>query len=335
MERPTLTAVVAFTFLVSGCVGAASPAAVGQDWSGDPDNHWQSSVVTVGYEAPDGDDRDYDRLLHRAMAYWTEHSEQYAGYDVDFRRADPGETPDIEVTFVEQVRDCGAESGDHTAGCAPVITDSSHLDGPVEVSVRTGLSDESTVRVLRHELGHTLGLAHGDAPADVMDAHVDLSTLPKPNASERALPWRSDDLRVYVDAGAAENPEAVERQTGAALRYYMDGADGTVPSNVTFYRADSPENADVVVRYGDDGAADCGAAAGSCGSVTGDDVDGDGAPEYHERLEVVLLDLDSAAVGWHVGRWLGTAFGHDRPAAYPEPLRPSAGYEERRSVWWS
>lgn len=331
MNRSVRVATVAFVLLLSGCVGAAEPGAIGQGFSGDPDNHWQEPVVTVSYEAPEGDDRNYKPLVHQALVYWTEHSEEYAGYDVGFRHAEPGDTADLHVEFVETVGDCGSSAGS-PAGCAPVITESGQVRRPVGVEVRSGLSDASTVQVLKHELGHTLGLSHGEGPSGVMDATIDLSTLPERNASDRAQPWRSDDLVVYMGLEGADEQDAVERQVGAALRYYMDGADGTVPSDVTFYRSSSPENADVVVRYAESDA--CRSDPGSCGTVSGADPDDDGAMEHHDGLEIVLVDLDPDAVAWHVGHWLGAGFGFDEASDYPEPLEQSTDDDERRNNWW-
>lgn len=335
MDERTMVVVLAVSFALSGCVGAADHRAVGQGWTGHPDDHWDESTLAVSYEAPD-DGRDYGPLLERALRYWSEHGERYAGYDVDLRRAEAGEAADVRVRFVETVGDCGAYGGEDAAGCAPVIDGDSGVDRPVDVEVRSGLSDESTVRVLKHELGHTLGIGHDDGPA-VMRSRIGITTQPRPNATERATPWRSDDLVVHVDLeGTPEGDrDAVERGVGAALHYYMDGARGTVPSNVTFYRGDSPEDADVAVTYAGADAGGCRATPGSCGTVTGEDLDGDGALEYHDRLEIVLVDLDPDAVGWHVGRWLGVGFGHDEEADYPEPLRRSADYDDRRSDWWA
>lgn len=335
MERPTVVLAAALVLVLSGCVGAAEPGAIGQSFIGDPDNHWQERVLTVSYETPAGDGRDYGPLVRRALAYWTDHSGDYAGYDVALREAEPGEAADLHVEFVDEVGTCGDAAAGSTAGCAPVITSPGQISRPVGIQVQTGLSEESTVRVLKHELGHALGLTHGDGPDGVMDATIELSALPTRNASDRAVPWRSAALDVYVDLGGAapEERDAVERQVGAALDYYGDGAGGTVPSDVTFERVDSPEAADVVVRYADSHA--CRSDAGSCGSVTGDDLDGDGVPEYHDRLEVVLVDVETDAVAWHVGRWLGEGFGQDAAAEYPAPLRRSAGYDERRSDWWA
>jgi hypothetical protein len=69
--------------------------------------------------------------------------------------------------------------------------------------------------------------------------------------------------------------------------------------------------------------------------VTGTDPDGDGALERYTRLEIVVVGLDTEAVGWHVGRWLGVGFGLDADASFPPPLRENATYEDRRSEWWT
>jgi hypothetical protein len=337
MNRRWCAVAVALLLALSGCVGPINPDILEHtdNWNGDPDNHWRSNVVAVSYEPPAGDDRDYRRLVHRAAAYWTENSQRYAGYDVGFRLVDSVESADIHVRFIGSVSDCGAHSSEDTAGCAPVLTDPRQVDRPVDVRVRTGLSDDSTVQVLKHEFGHTLGLRHGDAPTEVMQAYSALNTVPKPNATDRELPWADGELLVYADYESLPEGERDEarRQVRAAFGYYADGADGTVPENVTFYAVDAPEDADIVIAF--DGTDTCRSGPGSCGTLSGEDEDGDGALEYYDSLRIVLVDLDSEVIGWHVGRWLGTGFGHTEESEYPEPLRRSASYEERRSDWWA
>ncbi|MFW5964964.1 MAG: matrixin family metalloprotease [Natronomonas sp.] len=336
MTRRWCAVAVALLLALSGCAGPINPNVLEHtdNWDGDPDNHWRSEVITVSYEPPAGNDRDYRRLVHRAAAYWTENSQRYAGYDVGLQLVDSAENADIHIRFVEDVSDCGAHRDEHTAGCAPVLTDARQVDRPVDVRVRTGLSDDSTVQVLKHELGHTLGLRHDDAPQAVMQAYSSLNTVPKPNATDRALPWRTNELLVYADYEALPETDREEarRQVRAALGYYADGAGGTVPENVTFYATDSRESADIVIEFGDTAA--CRTGSGSCGTLSGGDEDGDGALEYYDSLTIVLVDLDVDVIGWHVGQWLGTGFGHTDDSEYPEPLREGASYEERRSAWW-
>lgn len=328
---------VATMLVLAGCAGPLGPTGMDGEggYDGDPDNHWRDGVLTVSYETPADDDRNYEPAIREALAFWTEHSNEYAGYEVGFRLAEPNETADIHVRFEPAVTNCGElTEDDHTAGCAPVLSTPGGVDRPVDVRVRTGLSEASTVQVLKHELGHTLGLTHGDAPNEVMAARSELTTLPKPNATERPVPWADSDLVVYIDDGGVADAEwnATERQVGAALHYYMDGAEGTVPENVTFYRTDDPEAAEITVRFAD--SDPCRSGGGSCGRTSGRDVDSDGSLEYYTHLEIVLVDVDTDAVAWHVGRWLGTGFGHTAESDYPEPLESSASYEERRSEWW-
>ncbi|WP_254839533.1 matrixin family metalloprotease [Natronomonas marina] len=323
---------LALLVVLSGCTGLADTGLVGDEWEGDPDNHWRSEVLNVSYAGDD--DRDYGPLVREALAYWTVNSEQYAGYDVAFRVADEEASADIHVRFVGDVGDCGPHADENTAGCAPVLTEHGQVDRPVGVEVRTGLSDESTVRVLEHELGHTLGLTHADEPGSVMRAESQLTTQPETNATERALPWRTERLAVYTDYGDVPPDErnATDRQVRAALGYFAEGADGTVPSGIRFYRVESADEADVVVEVTDE--SDCRGGTGSCGTLSGSDPDGDGALEQYTGLRIVVVDLDTPAVGWHVGRWLGAGFGHDAESDYPEPLRENASYEQRRSEWW-
>lgn len=332
MDRRGLVVAVVVLLSLSGCLGTIDASAI--TWQGDPDNHWHEEVLTVSFDAPAGNDRDFRPLVREALVYWTEHSQQYAGYPVGFHLSSNGEQADIHVEFVEAVRTCGAHSGGNTAGCAPVLTDHRQVDRPVEVEIETGLSDSSTTLVLKHEIGHTLGLDHEDEPAQIMQAKSKLVTPPQTNATDRALPWKTNELGVYIDLDdvSADRREDVERQVGAALHYYMDGAGGTVPSNVTFYRTNSSEDAEVVVRFS--ASNDCRVGAGSCGTVSGEDPDGDGAQEYYTQLQIVLVDLDTEVVAWHVGRWLGTGFGHDQESEYPDPLKQDTTAEERRSAWW-
>lgn len=294
-------------------------------------NPYGERTLTVAVDSAVNDSRDFAPLVREALDFWEANDRRYVGYAVDYRIVSDAENADVVVRFVGTVDECGREG--HVAGCAPYIT-RGPVDRPVSVRVRGGFSDASTVRVLKHELGHTLGLNHDDAPADVMSARSLLTTLPQRDASDRANPWNRSTLSVYVDTTAVPDGERREtrRQVNAALDYFADGADGTVPPSLSFVRADSAEEADVVIRFSED--SPCQSGRGSCGAIAGLDPDGDGALETYTRLEITLSGLDTDVVAWHVGRWLGRGMGLEG-SELPEPLRESSTYRERHGEWWT
>jgi hypothetical protein len=328
----------AFFLVLSGCQGAVQPptgtdsASPTPGWEGAADNPWKQAELTVAIETEG--DRDYRPLVRAALDYWEEHSERYAGYPLSYRLDPDADDPDLVVAFVPDVTDCGNEK--HAAGCAPVLTSSNQIDRPERVRIRTGLSDASTVSVLKHEFGHTLGLVHGDAPTDVMQARSNLTTTPQPDAAEREVPWANDTLRVFVDYDGvpSRDRDVAREQVREALDYYDRGADGTVSERVSFVPTSNRTAADVVVNFDPDA---CGPGNVSCGKLFWIDPDGDGAPETYTRLEVTVDgdDLDAEAYGWHVARWLGSGFAFEREEDFPPALRQSASYRERRSDWWA
>ncbi|MFC7176457.1 matrixin family metalloprotease [Halosegnis marinus] len=234
---------------------------------------------------------------------------------------------------MSNIAECGSETSDYTAGCARFLDSPDDVTRPIRVRVETGYADASTVSVVKHELGHTLGLRHGDEPTDVMAARSNLTTLPQPNATERALPWDSPNLTYYVDYATVPESERAEtrRQMRETFGYFADGADGTVPDNVTFARTTNRSAADVVVRFAD--ADPCTEGSGSCGGLRGTDPDRDGALETYTRLNVTVVDIPPDARGWHVGYWTALGFGL-RGEELPAPLR-SEDPDVRRNDWWA
>jgi hypothetical protein len=325
--------------VMAGCAGGpASPDATATQtptptptWDGDPDNHFRERTLTVALADEAGTGRDYAPLVREALDYWEQNAAQFAGFPIEYEFAPNATDPDVRVRFVAEIEECGSETDEFTAGCAPYLKGSGPVDRPVDVRIETGYDDASTVTLLQHEFGHTLGLDHDDEPAAVMSARANLTTLPQPDATDRALPWARPNLTYYVDYGqvpADERPETRE-QVEAAFGYVADGADGTVPANVTFTRTSNRSAADVVVRFAESDSCTDG---GSCGSLRGFDPDGDGALETYSRLEITVVGVDTEARGWHVGYWTARGFGL-RGEELPAPLRTDDP-DVRRSEWW-
>lgn len=325
---------VAVLLLLAGCTSALQPpssasAPSAEEWTGDEDNHFRERTLTVAMNVSANEDRDFRPMLREALDYWEANAEQYAGYPIEYEISDTGEA-DVEVRFVEAITDCGSET--YTAGCAPIIENANQVRRPVVVRVRSNYSANSTTQVLKHEVGHTLGLRHDDEPQSVMQHRSQLTTLPQPDAAERAMPWADPELSVYVDDANVSRRERdeTERQVAGALGYFADGADGTVPDNVSFTRTDNRTAADVVVVFGE--SAPCTNGGGSCGSLRGRDPDGDGALERYTRLRITVAGVDTEARGWHVGFWLARGFGLTE-SDLPEPLATDDP-AVRRSDWW-
>ncbi|WP_337958924.1 matrixin family metalloprotease [Halococcus sp. PRR34] len=318
--------------VLAGCAGGALPDELA-GYAGDPDNPYPDDELTVAVD-PGETDRPFDPLVHEALSYWERNDDRYLDFGVNFTLAPNATDPDLRVTFQRSLDRCGEV--ETAAGCAPRITSPPQAADTVDVRILDDLSNESTTQVLKHELGHTLGLDHSDEPTQLMRSRASLTMLPEPNASERVLPWADSTLAVFADLDAvpADERAAVREQIDHALDYYDHGAAGRVPDNVSFERVSSFENADVVIYFQD--GPPCGDGSGSCGSVYGTDPDGDGAIERYTRVDVALSDVDTDATGWHVARHLALGFGFEPGdgAAYPPALRKSTSDEERRSDWW-
>jgi len=289
-------------------------------------NPWGSDPIVVAVRNDGGRDREFAAFVREATAFWEANDEQYLGFEVRYEVRPDATDPDLVISFTDRIPDCGNVSD--AVGCAPLVTDARQLDRPETVWVKTMLSDESTVLVTKHELGHTLGLTHDDPPRDVMRARSVLYTEPQPNATERAFPWQDAEFTVRIDAANASDPTGAESQIDHALTYYEDGPPG-MPDNITFERTD--DDAEILVRLG--ATETCRASSGSCISTYGVDPDGDGAIETYTRVEITLVGLDTDAVGWHVGYWLAHAFGAEDDEEKPPPFRDASG-RERRSEWW-
>lgn len=135
-----------------------------------------------------------------ALHYWENNSEEYAGYPIAFDLRPSHPDPDVEIHFVEKIEQCGGEYDAVTVGCA----DYNVVRAPdtAAVAVEGGYTNATLVRVLKHELGHTLGQGHHNEPRDVM-------------RPEQPAIVREVDVQLRIDS--TYNDRTVRRNVETAL----------------------------------------------------------------------------------------------------------------------
>jgi hypothetical protein len=294
-----------------------------------PENPWKKDTVVVGVRASDGGPP-RSGVVREAVAYWEERDGTYGHYLVDFAVQPNATDPDVVVEFTDTVT-CQGETG--WLGCAPVLRASSNVSGTQVVQIDAGYTNESTLRTLKHEFGHLLGIKHGEAPMPLMSPTQVSVTLPRTDVTNRENPWSETVVEIYVeyDSVPASEREAVERQIGRTVDYYNDGAEGTVPEDVTFLETQDRAEAEVIVTFPDTLWCENG-GSGSCGQNWGYDTDDDGALEYYSDTYVGISGVATDAVGWHVGYWIGhTLTNGDADAGMPPAFN---GNRTRTGDWW-
>ncbi|NIS30107.1 MAG: matrixin, partial [Actinobacteria bacterium] len=247
--------------------------------------------MTVGVDGSARPNRSFVGLVEAAVAYWNGPGRANATYPVTFRVVPNATDPDVLVVVKEAV-----ECADHedVLGCAPRLSADSRPPRPVIVEVAAGFSDATTQRTVEHELGHVLGIRHGEPPLPLMEARFAAATLPATDAVNKSNPWTTPDLRVYVDyANATADRDTLAFQLARAVEYYDAGAEGHVPANTSFALVENRSAAQIVVRFNVDREGCSTDAPRSCGSQRGFDPDRDGALEYYTSATVVLNGLDA------------------------------------------
>ncbi|MFB6179687.1 MAG: matrixin, partial [Halorientalis sp.] len=224
---------------------------------------------------------------------------------------------------------------DSVLGCAPLLTDGTLTDPPESVRIEAGYNPASTEDIMIHEFGHVLGIEHGDPPTAYMQPSETVNVTAQPNATERAYPWKTTEFRLY--AATDQLPKRDRADTRSQIQHAIDyyerikDRDANVPSNITVQWADNRSDANVVVTFPDQ--LPTGNDRGSTLNQYGFDPDGDGAIEYYTNASIALANVDTDAVGWHVGYWFGQALGLET-SELPRPLQ-HADARDRRSDWWT
>lgn len=298
------------------------------------DNPWDDDTVTVGLETNGNDGVDYGGAFEGAVEYWNRNM-RYADYAVDLEPVADAAEADLRIEMADTIENCGHKRNREILGCAPRYDRDESVDPPVVVTVVTGYRASSTRDVMIHELGHVLGVTHGEEPAEYMSPTETAYRTAQPNASERAYPWNTSSFAVYaqIDQLPAADRDAASAQVDHAIDYYREHATASdaIPDNVTVRRAENRSEANVIVRFPDD--LPTGEDTGAGLKQAGRDTDGDGAIERYARATIMIADLDPEAMGWHVGYWFGRSFGLEE-SELPAPFRDASPLE-KRGEWWT
>ena len=166
-----------------------------------PRGHPLAGETTVAVVNLSDSAHDLEALTDEALAFWNENAEQYAGFDVEFSRVADGESPDVEVEFLNsraELDGCHQYSSENVLGCAPLIREGDRIDRPVTAEVvATGRPYGEVGVTTKHELGHMLGLDHESEPAYIMSNRIQ-DRLPE-------YEHRIEVLEAFQDGWSARN----------------------------------------------------------------------------------------------------------------------------------
>lgn len=185
------------------------------------DNPWGKTPIVVGIRN-DGDARNYTPQVRAAVKYWKTNGSEYATWEPALVVRPNASDPDVVVRFKKAVTLCGftVEPGASYLGCASILEPDTRPQSPETVAIRSGMTNDSTYRTVRHEFGHILGLDHGEPPVEVMN-ESDVVT--------------QQVYSIFVDTSRISlRGDTTIRQTEHVMQYYDDGAEGWLEEDVTF-----------------------------------------------------------------------------------------------------
>jgi len=283
-------------------------------------NPWEKQEITVAISNTGEPDRNFEPLIESALEFWEQNATNTTDYEVEFDLVNDTSRADIVVSFVEDVGSCGPER-EEAIGCAPVYEYVGQADAQSNVEIETGYDNESTVLILKHEFGHTLGLDHNDTePTWFMDAKISVGTFPKPDVDERDWKWKAHTITVYADVDAAVETrrDKLREEVRMTVNRYNRYEHEYIPENASIQIVDNPEKADIVVKIVDE------TPSGDYSEVDiwGRDVDEDGSLEYYSEATIYIRDEYHDDVGQYAGYWMGYILYADSDSDLPGVYRP-------------
>ncbi|MFB6297955.1 MAG: hypothetical protein ABEH56_05505 [Salinirussus sp.] len=193
--------------------GASTRTEAGTDTGDVAQNPWRRPNVTVGVAA--NASAAFGVAVRRAVDYWNGNGSEFAAYPVDLRYTN-GSEADILVRPVGYPLECGRLEGD-AIGCAPVFDAEDRPSNPTVVRIVRGIPGPSARETAKHELGHVLGLRHGDEPSGLMSHGPQLTA--RQDRVVRSIDPRGMEREIEAQLNAAREDAGLEPLAGdRALR---------------------------------------------------------------------------------------------------------------------
>lgn len=273
----------------------------------------------------------FEQAFLRAVSYWNNAGNQYSTYPVILTKTDDIAQADIVVRYGTSADDCGFVEDVSHVGCAPLLDDSRPDSIPVTVRVEAGYTADATAETTMHEIGHVLGIEHGEEPMPLMNESSVIPEVEQSDAVNRTNPWGRTNLTYYIGDGLTGEQEFYIRK---AFDFFENGANGDANIAWTFREVHFKGKADFIITEGSAVQWDCSADWPSCGTAYGLSPDADPWLEEYTRYELELDNPnDEEATAWWTAVWLYYATNSLDDGDLPDWFA-GLDYEERRDDWW-
>lgn len=274
----------------------------------------------------------FSDAFRRAVSYWNNAGNQYTTYPVTFTPTNDTERADVLIKYGVSANDCYGAYNESYVGCAPILDETTDPDSPAIVRIEAGYTLESTVNITQHELGHVVGIEHGEEPMPLMAEESEIPTVAKRDAVNRTNPWGRTNLTYYIPN---ELSAAQQSQVRTAFDFFNNGAAGATTVDWAFRETPYKSRADVVVTVSDSDDWYCDAEFVSCGLAYGVSPDADRRLEQYTYYRISLSQTASYdETGWWTALWLYYATSTLEDELPPEAFL-DLSYEQRRDAWWT
>ncbi|MFB6187290.1 MAG: matrixin family metalloprotease [Halobacteriaceae archaeon] len=298
----------------------------------EPDNPWGVETISVGIDSSTVK-QPIRSQVESALEYWEASSSMTPYRDIRFELVNDTSNANILIQVQDDLSQCGLKFNESTVGCTRLPGEDGFSD-QVIVRMESGYTADSRLIILKHELGHTLGVDHGST-LEVMQGAIQLAKLPQTDAVNKSNPWDKATVNIYANYSGVPEPIRTHhrKQVSHAISYYQNGAEGSMPNNVSVETVESPQEADIIVEFAD--RMDVGGRDQlSNASVYGSNLDEDRRLERYTSAEIRLAyDVEGQyrITAYGLGYWIAVLLGSSDEELPPPFADDSITYQDE---WW-